>query len=135
MSEYFSYWRRSFCSGRYFLVFEARLEVGWKESSWVQCLLSSTSRVLVQPRFHQRRRAATKFLLSNGAKVHARDGNDFNFIAAGEVASMKTKNNEALYSQIMLCVSFASCAGAVASPIILQEWASKLKILMDRHVI
>ncbi|KAE8443631.1 hypothetical protein EG329_001489 [Mollisiaceae sp. DMI_Dod_QoI] len=70
------------------------------------------------------RRAATKFLLSHGANVHARDGYGLGVMALGEVASKKAKHDEALYAQIILCVSLVVNAGGISTPTILQEWGS-----------
>lgn len=70
------------------------------------------------------RRAATKFLLGNGANVHARDGDGLGVIALGEAASKKAKHDEILYGQIMLCISLVVNAGGVSNPTILQEWGS-----------
>jgi ankyrin repeat protein len=70
------------------------------------------------------RRAATKFLLSHGANVHARDGDGLGVIALGERASKEAKHDEILYGQIMLCVSLVVTAGGLSNPTILQEWGS-----------
>jgi hypothetical protein len=69
------------------------------------------------------RRAATKFLLGNGANIHARDGDGLGVIALGEKASKKAQHDEILlYGQILLCISLVVTAGGVSNPTILQEW-------------
>lgn len=70
------------------------------------------------------RRAATKFLLRNGANVHARENEGLGIIAIAEAASKKAKRDAELYAQIMLCMSLVVNAGGVSAPTILQEWAS-----------
>ncbi|KAH6674664.1 hypothetical protein B0J14DRAFT_561699 [Halenospora varia] len=70
------------------------------------------------------RRAATKFLLSHGANVHARNSHGLGVIALGEAASKKAKDDETLYAQIILCISLVVNAGGVSAPTILQEWGS-----------
>ncbi|KAF4632035.1 hypothetical protein G7Y89_g6091 [Cudoniella acicularis] len=67
------------------------------------------------------RRADTKFLLSHGANVYARDVDGQSVIALGEAASKKAKQNETLYAQIILCISLVVDAesdhGAKMSPL------------------
>lgn len=69
-------------------------------------------------------RAATKFLISHGANIHARTGEGIGVVAFGLRASNKAASEEELYTQIMLCVALVGSAEAVAAPTILQEWAS-----------
>jgi hypothetical protein len=69
-------------------------------------------------------RAATKFLISHGANIHARTGEGIGVVAYGLRASNKAASETELYAQIMLCVALVGSAGAVAAPTILQEWAS-----------
>jgi hypothetical protein len=77
-------------------------------------------------------RAATKFLLSHGANVHARTGDGIGVIALGLKSSNKASHDEKLYAQILLCVSLIGSAGAVSAPTILHEWASPdFRILPD----
>ncbi len=69
-------------------------------------------------------RAATKFLLSHGANIHARAKGRSGVVQGGWDASKKAAEDEKLYAQIILCISLAVSAGAKSSPTILQEWAS-----------
>lgn len=69
-------------------------------------------------------RAATKFLLSHGANIHARTGDGRGVVAHALRASNKTQEDEKLYAQILLCVALVEDAGAVSAPTILHEWAS-----------
>lgn len=71
------------------------------------------------------RSAATKFLLDHGANVHSRASNGLGVLALGYKCANKAKDNEALYAQIMLCLSLAVNCGAVSAPTILEEWGMK----------
>ena len=72
------------------------------------------------------RLAATKFLLRKGANVHARNKKGSGVLKVGTEACKKATQDETLYAQIMLCMSLAMTAGAVASPTIVQEWSLEL---------
>lgn len=72
------------------------------------------------------RLAATKFLLRKGANVHARNKRGSGILKVGTEACKKATQDETLYAQIMLCMSLAMSAGAVASPTIVQEWSLEL---------
>lgn len=75
------------------------------------------------------RRAATKFLLSVGANVHARDANGLGIVALGHKSADEAKKTEFLYAQIMLCVALATNAGAVSAPTILGEWGMRSPVV------
>jgi ankyrin repeat protein len=68
------------------------------------------------------RRAATKFLISRKANVHARDRKGMGIVALGMEQSKMATKDEGLYARIMLCVSLVIDAGAVSAPTTLQEW-------------
>lgn len=72
------------------------------------------------------RLAATKFLLRKGANVHARNKTGSGVLKVGTEACKKATQDETLYAQIMLSMSLAMSAGAVASPTIVQEWCLEL---------
>jgi ankyrin repeat protein len=67
-------------------------------------------------------RAATKFLISRKANVHARDRKGMGIVALGMEQSKGATQDEGLYARIMLCVSLVIDAGAVSAPTTLQEW-------------
>jgi ankyrin repeat protein len=69
------------------------------------------------------RRAATKFLLQNGSHVFARNKKGMGVLEVGSEAGEESGHDEALYAQILLCMSLAARAGAVTSPTIVQEWS------------
>jgi hypothetical protein len=71
------------------------------------------------------RRASTKFLLNAGSNVHVRANNGLGVVALGHKCAKRAKHNEALYAQIMLCVSLVVSAGAVSAPSILGEWVMR----------
>ncbi|KAE8440309.1 hypothetical protein EG329_009451 [Mollisiaceae sp. DMI_Dod_QoI] len=71
------------------------------------------------------RRAATKFLLSKNANVHARDSSGKGIIALGRAHSKLARKDEMLYAQIMLCISLVADAGGASAPTVFQEWALK----------
>jgi hypothetical protein len=70
------------------------------------------------------RRAATKFLLQHKANVHARTASGMGVLALGQEACKKSRDDQVLYAQSMLCMSLAIDSGAVSAPTVLQEWAS-----------
>jgi ankyrin repeat protein len=70
------------------------------------------------------RRAATMFLLSRGANVHARSKIGKGVLALGLEYSKRAGTDEILYAQIMLCIALAASAGAETYPTLLQQWAS-----------
>lgn len=70
------------------------------------------------------RRNVTQFLLSRGAKVHARTSRGFGVLAHGVKYSDKASEDSLLYAQICLCIDLVGRAGAIAAPTILDEWAS-----------
>lgn len=80
-------------------------------------------------------RAATNFLLSRGANVHARTGNGMGIMTLGlkHSSSSKAAHDEVLYAQISLCTCLVGSAGAVSAPTILHEWGSpSFRIRPDR---
>ena len=70
------------------------------------------------------RRAATKFLINHKANIHARNNDGIGLLALGRQCSLGAGYDETLYARIMLCIALLIDAGAVASPTILQEWAT-----------
>jgi hypothetical protein len=70
------------------------------------------------------RAAATKVLLASGANIHARTSSGLGVLELGQKHSMKSKHDENLYAQIMLCMSLSASFGAVSEPTILDEWSS-----------
>jgi ankyrin repeat protein len=80
-------------------------------------------------------RAATNFLLSRGANVHARSSNGTGIMTLGlkHSSSSKAAKDEILYAQIQLCTVLVGSAGAVSAPTILHEWGSpSFRIRPDR---
>jgi ankyrin repeat protein len=80
-------------------------------------------------------RAATNFLLSHGANVHARTSNGTGIMTLGlkHSSSSKAAQDEILYAQISLCTCLVGSAGAVSAPTILHEWGSpSFRIRPDR---
>jgi ankyrin repeat protein len=80
-------------------------------------------------------RAATNFLLSHGANVHARTSNGTGILTLGHKhsSSSKAAKDEILYAQISLCTVLVGSAGAVSAPTILHEWGSpSFRIRPDR---
>jgi hypothetical protein len=80
-------------------------------------------------------RAATNFLLSHGANVHARTSNGTGIINLGlkHSSSSKAAKDEILYAQISVCTCLVGERGAVSAPTILHEWGSpSFRIAPDR---
>jgi len=75
------------------------------------------------------RRAVTKCLLARRANIHARNSAGQGILAVGTEFSRVVKG-ETLYAQIMLCISLVVNAGAVASPSLLQEWATPTEAII-----
>jgi ankyrin repeat protein len=79
--------------------------------------------------------AATSFLLSHGANVHARTSSGTGIMTLGlkHSSSSKAAKDEILYAQIQLCTCLVGERGAVPAPTILYEWASpSFQIAPDR---
>ncbi len=70
------------------------------------------------------RRAATKLLLASGANIHARTSGGLGILELGQKNAADFKQDENLFSQIMLCISLAASFGAGSEPTILDEWGS-----------
>ncbi|KAH7323584.1 hypothetical protein BKA65DRAFT_540230 [Rhexocercosporidium sp. MPI-PUGE-AT-0058] len=70
------------------------------------------------------RRAATKFLLSHGANIHARNNKGLGILALGLQSSNRAAEDAVLYAQISLCICLVGSAGAVPAPTLLDEWVS-----------
>jgi hypothetical protein len=80
-------------------------------------------------------RAATNFLLSHGANVHARTSSGTGIMTLGikHSSSSKAAKDEILYAQISLCTCIVGERGAVSAPTILHEWGSpSFRIAPDR---
>ena len=80
-------------------------------------------------------RAATNFLLSHRANVHARTSAGSGVMTLGlkHSSSSKAAKDEVLYAQISLCTVQVGEAGGIAAPTILHEWGnSSFRIRPDR---
>ncbi len=81
-------------------------------------------------------RAATNFLLSHGANVHARTSSGTGIIALAlkHSSSSEASKDEILYAQIHVCSCLVGEQGAIPAPTILDEWGStSFRIAPDRH--
>lgn len=69
--------------------------------------------------------AITRFLVDNGANVHARDNEGKGVIAVGKASSDKASSDVKLYAQIMMCIACVAGAGGISAPTYSQEWTQR----------
>lgn len=70
------------------------------------------------------RKIATRVLLEDGANVHTQTVEGKGALAVGEAHYLKARNNQQLYASIMARMALAIQFGAVATPMLVQEWST-----------